>query len=99
MKKMAVLNTTVAEKNHALYFIQQLKNNTGMADWIMYGGSDIFYVPEVYAERFIFASTIFHEANVNLEYAVPTLLYGIGPNHLIVQMGGKYLWVMTIVTI
>ena len=81
-----------AEKIEALSFFEQLRQNTGMKDWIVYGGSDIFYVSNDYAEQYIFATTIFHEFKVNLEFAVPTLLYGIAPHRLITSMAGKYLW-------
>ena len=92
MHRYANMQGSAPEKIEAQSFLEQLRQNTGFEEWVVYGGSDVFYISHEYSERFLFATTVFHNYKVNLEFATPTLIYGIAPHRLIVEMAGKYLW-------
>jgi hypothetical protein len=58
----------------------------------LYFGSDVFYVPRAYFEKYRIMSYVFSEFSVHLESCVPTLLAGLAPNNQNEIIYGIYDW-------
>ncbi|GFO46914.1 hypothetical protein PoB_007341900 [Plakobranchus ocellatus] len=73
-------------------FLNQLRTTSGCSDCLMYEASDIFYVPSSIKEAYALFADLFHIHRLHLELAVPTILFGLVPEHDIVRLRGNYLW-------
>ena len=75
-----------------LQFLNTLAENTGSREAVVYEASDIFYVPSIFAEQYMYFARLFVKHGVFLEIAVPTILNGIENNNDIFRLEGYYLW-------
>jgi hypothetical protein len=55
-------------------------------------GSDIFYLPKAYFEKFHFISKLFKSHDLHLEIALPTILAGLEKNDANQILTGTYYW-------
>ncbi|KAK6168495.1 hypothetical protein SNE40_021015 [Patella caerulea] len=73
-------------------FTQNLAHNSKFPDGILYGGSDIAYVPASLKADAIFYLELFSRHNVYLEITIHSVLGGILPLEKIFNLPGAYIW-------
>ena len=80
-----------SRKTMALNFQKQMEGNLGPGK-IMAGVSDIFYFPQSYAERYVFAMEIFHQYGVHMGIGPAAVLGGIASGLAVNSIAGEYVW-------
>ncbi|XP_050417606.2 uncharacterized protein LOC130010373 [Patella vulgata] len=83
------------KKNHTeryKTFTRNLAHNSKFPDGILYGGSDIAYVPASLKTDAIFYLELFSKHKVYLEITVHSVLGGILPLENIFNLPGAYIW-------
>uniref|UniRef100_A0A2C9LJ03 Uncharacterized protein n=1 Tax=Biomphalaria glabrata TaxID=6526 RepID=A0A2C9LJ03_BIOGL len=91
----AVANSSSVKKprvaDFSRAFLKNVAENLG-ADYVMYGNTDIFYVPDRLSREFIVAAELFFRHRCMTEIALPVIHVGLTKPDQIVYIPGVVLW-------